>query len=170
MPIDGCTHTFQDLASNILPGHMAEMRKAMLKPHEMQTFAVEMRGPKACAKHLGLKGDFSGCYVFLDKGNPVYVGISQLVLHRMIQHVRGNTHFDASLAYLMASKRLPHKMRRKEAMNDAAFRSAFEAERNRLRSFDVAFIPISCPVELYGFELYCSMKLDTDQWNTFKTH
>ena len=88
----------------------------------------------------------------------------------MIQHVRGNTHFDASLVYLIATKKNPHKLTRKAAMADAVFRTSFEAAREFLRSLNVAFIEIACPVELYGFELYCSMQLDTHQWNTFRTH
>jgi hypothetical protein len=170
VPIDGCTHNFQHLADVILPAHMERMRQAMLRPVPMQSFVGEKSGPKTCARHLGLPGDFSGCYVFMENGEPIYVGISRKVLSRMIQHVRGDDHFSASLAYLIATKKNPHTMRRKAAMNDPAFRAHFDTARAFLRSLRVAFIDISCPVELYGFELYCSMELDTDQWNTFRTH
>jgi hypothetical protein len=158
------------LARVVLPAHMQRMRQAMLRPVPMQSFIGEKRGPKTCAKHLGLAGDFSGCYVFIEDGKPIYVGISRKVLSRMIQHIRGDDHFSASLAYLIATKKNPHRMRRKAAMSDVVFRAEFDAARERLRSLHVAFIDISCPVELYAFELYCSMELDTDQWNTFRTH
>ena len=55
-------------------------------------------------------------------------------------------------------------------MRDAKFVTAFDRAKQSILKFDVAFIEINCPVELYGFELYCSMELDTDQWNTFRTH
>lgn len=54
MPIDGCAHQFQHLANVVLPAHMERMRKAMLTPIPMQTFAQEKKGvgAKTCAKHL----------------------------------------------------------------------------------------------------------------------
>ena len=170
MPIDGCTHSFQHLANVVLPAHMERMRQALAKPIPMRTFAAEKHGPKTCARHLGLPCDFSGCYVLIEAGRPIYTGISRSVLGRLIQHVRGNTHFDASLAYRIATRRRPHTMHRGKAMDDPAFRSAFEEAREFLRSLDAAFIEIDCPVELYGFELYCSLELDTGQWNSFRTH
>ena len=39
-----------------------------------------------------------------------------------------------------------------------------------LRSLNVAFIEIGNPLELYLFEAYCAMELDTSEWNTFETH
>jgi hypothetical protein len=55
-------------------------------------------------------------------------------------------------------------------MQDKKFVAAFNRAKQSIVKFDVAFIEIDCPVGLYAFELYCSMELDTDQWNTFRTH
>jgi hypothetical protein len=55
-------------------------------------------------------------------------------------------------------------------MVDPVFRAAFDNARKYIQSLDVAFIKIDCPVELCAFQLYCSMELDTGQWNTFRTH
>jgi hypothetical protein len=170
VPIDGCTHSFQHLANVVLPAHMERMRQALAKPIPMRTFAAEKHGAATCAKHLGLPRDFSGCYVLIEAGTPIYVGISRSVLKRLIQHVRGDTHYNASLAYLVAKRRHPHTMHRGKAMDDPVFRAAFNQAREFLRTLDVAFIEITCPVELYGFELFASMTLSTDQWNSFKTH
>ena len=74
------------------------------------------------------------------------------------------------MAYLIATAAYPHEMQRAVAMKDEKFRLAFNAARAFLRTLHVAFVEIDCPVELYGFELYCSLELDTDQWNTFRTH
>lgn len=170
MPIDGCIHSFQHLANTVLPEYMQKMRKAMQAPSQMAAFAKKGCGEKGCLKALSRTSDFPGCYVLIENGKPVYVGISRGLVCRLIQHVRDKTHFGASLAYLIASKCLPHKMKREEAMQDPAFQAEFNKAQLRLRSFQIAFIEIQCPVELYAFELYCSLELDTDQWNTFETH
>ena len=170
MPIDGCTHTFKHLADTVLPGHMARMLEAMKKPIPMRTFLGKKKGPATVARALGLPGDFSGCYVLMDHGKAIYSGISRKVLARLRQHVGGKSHNDASLAYAVAKRERPHKLFRGKAMQDTDFVTVFDRAKQSIVKFDVAFIEINCPVELYGFELYCSMELDTDQWNTFRTH
>jgi hypothetical protein len=59
-------------------------------------------------------------------------------------------------------------------MKNPEFRAAFEAAKKRLKSFSVAFVEIDNPLELYVFEAYCAMELDTgfdaSGWNTFVTH
>ncbi|HLL88080.1 MAG TPA: hypothetical protein VK324_02140 [Tepidisphaeraceae bacterium] len=170
MPIDGCTHRFADLTGRVLPNHMRKLRAAMAKPTPMATFHGLKQGVKACCRRIGKEADFSGCYVLLDHGKPIYVGISRGVVGRLIQHVRGRTHFDASLAYRIAVREWPRKMPRGEAMRDPDFRAKFDLAQTRIRGFDVAFVEIECSVELYAFELYCAMELDTTDWNTFRTH
>jgi hypothetical protein len=108
--------------------------------------------------------------VLVREGKAFYVGISRTVVQRLRQHVRGKTHNDASLAYQMATEKTGHKMKRADAMQDAAFRAAFDEAKALLRGCSVAFVEIDNPLELYLFEAYCAMKLDTCEWNTFRTH
>ena len=56
------------------------------------------------------------------------------------------------------------------AMLDPNFKKEFEAAKNYLKSLKVAFIEIRNDLEIYLFEAYCAMRLDTSEWNTFKTH
>jgi hypothetical protein len=70
----------------------------------------------------------------------------------------------------MATDKTGHKMTRAEAMQDPAFHMAFEEARRLLADCTVAFIVIENPLELYLFEAYCAMELDTSEWNTFRTH
>jgi hypothetical protein len=149
---------------------MTKMRAAIAAPCSMRIFAEAKKGASHCTKGLGLKRDFSGCYVLIESGRAIYAGISRSVVKRLIQHVRGDDENSASLAYRMAAHKNPHKLKRKAAMAQPTFRMAFESQREFLRSLDIAFIEIDCPVELYAFELYCSLELDTGQWNTFRTH
>src|ERR1700674_3468875 len=112
--IDACTSTFPELADLILPGYMAQMRKAMAEPRSLAEFCGV--GIKTMLGRLERDRDFSGCYVLLRDGEPFYVGISRGVVGRLRQHGKGSTHFDASLAYRMACEKAPHEMTRDEAM------------------------------------------------------
>ena len=170
MPIDECKHTLQALVTTVLPAHMLRLREAMKQPHSASLFAETKRGPKAVAKHLQLSGDFAGCYVFFDADRAVYVGISRSVLGRLRQHLCGKTHFDASLAYRMAKREMPTRLKRSEAMQDAAFRQVFDDRQQYLRGLQVCFIRIENDLEIYLFEAFCAIELDTSEWNTFRTH
>ncbi len=170
MPIDSCGHTFSELTENVLPGHMARIREAMATPRPMAEFASKGVGPKAILKTLNKTKDFSGCYVLMERDRAIYVGISRAVVHRIMQHVKGKSHFDASLAYRIAAKKLPLKMTSAEAMAKPAFKQEFDNAKEYLKSLNVAFIQIDNDLELYLFEAYCAMELDTSDRNTFRTH
>jgi predicted GIY-YIG superfamily endonuclease len=158
------------MAAIILPDDMARLRAALATPLPMFSFCKQGFGVRSILSGLRRSGDFSGCYVLLREGKPFYVGISRAVVQRLRQHVTGNTHFDASLAYLMATEKTGHKMKRADAMQDAALRTAFDQAKALLRDCSVAFIEVDNPLELHLFEAYCAMELDTCEWNTFRTH
>jgi hypothetical protein len=170
MPIDACNSTFEEMAATVLPRDMAELRRALAQPHSLSAFCQLRIGVRSILSQLRRRQDFSGCYVLVRDGTPFYVGISRTVVQRLRQHVTGTTHFDASLAYRMATDKTGHEMKRAEAMKDAAFRTAFAEAQALLRDCSVAFVEIENPLELYLFEAYCAMELDTCAWNTFRTH
>lgn len=124
MPIDECKHTFLELTTTVLPAHMRRLRAAMERPVQAAIFAQTKQGPSAIANQLQLPGDFAGCYIFIEQARPIYAGISRKVLSRIGQHLCGKTHFDASLAYRMAKRKMPTQLKRGEAMQDLAFRKA----------------------------------------------
>jgi len=168
VPIDACTNTFAEMAVTILPGDMARLRAALAAPVPMSSFCKQGFGVRSILAGLRRSSDFSGCYVLLLEQKPFYVGISRTVVQRLRQHVTGNTHFDASLAYLMATDKTGHKMKRSDAMRDATFRTAFDEAKALLRDCSVAFIDIDNPLELYLFEAYCAMELDTSNGTPFE--
>ncbi len=173
MPIDNCKFSFNELAKSTLPKYMEMMTRALETPYEMTLFAQSGDGRISVLKKLELQQDFQGCYVFVgddEKRTPMYVGISRSVVQRLIQHVKGKTHFDASFAYRMAAFNYSHDMSRGEAMKNDDFLSCFNEAKQLLSSMKVAFVEIDNDLELYLFEVYCSMQLDTAQWNSFKTH
>ena len=170
MPIDECPHRFVELAAEHLPARMRELRQGMASPVSLKTFGPGGNGPKSLQRLVGTDRDFHGCYVIMDDTTPIYVGIAGGVCKRLIQHVRRRSHYSASLAYRMASLDQPHKMRRNEAMADADFSEAFVKAQSKLSSMWVAAAKIPNPVELYLFEVYAALELDTHPLNTFKTH
>lgn len=170
MPIDGCEHTFETLATEILPQYMEHLHHELRAPVAMSRFARDRIGPATLAKELGRPADFQGCYVLLEEGRPCYIGISRRVLSRLRQHVRGGTHFDASLAYRMARNGDDHGMTRAEAMDTQWFRKKFDVARKRIERMDAAFVEITNDLELHLFEAYAALELKTAEWNTFRTH
>jgi predicted GIY-YIG superfamily endonuclease len=170
MAIDECQYSFKELAEQRLPALMEAMKEALSNPLLMSQFAAYKVGKKTILKDLKKKSDFQGCYVLSDKNGPLYVGISRGVVQRLIQHVKGKTHFDASFAYRIASENYEHEMSRGDAMNHDVFKTYFSDAQIYIADMSVAFIEISNDLELYLFEVYCSMELDTSLWNTFRTH
>ncbi len=170
MPIDNCSHTFNELAATVLPAHLQRLMTALKAPIAAADFVgFKSASQKALAK-VNRKTDFPGCYVFIDEERPVYVGISRGVVKRLVQHLNFESHYTASLVYRMASEDYPHEMKRDQAMKDDQFRSVFLSAQGRLRQTSVAFVEVSNDLELYLFEVLAAMHLDTDTWNTFRTH
>jgi hypothetical protein len=170
MAIDDCPYSFAELASDVLPAKMLELRAHMASPIAMKEFAVRGHGPRTIARDNKFAHDISGCYVFMDSGEPIYVGISRHVFERLAQHVGRGDHLTATLAYRMAAHDDPRDGFAAAAMRDPEFRKSFDARREYLLGLDVAVVEITNPLELYIFEAYAAMELDTANWNTFATH
>ncbi len=170
MPIDNCAFSFDELASTVLPKHWKKLEAALKAAVPASTFVGFKSATKEALSRIQRTTDFPGCYVFIDEGVPVYVGISRGVVKRLVQHLNFESHFTASLVYRMATDEFPHEMKRDQAMKDDQFRQVFLSAQGRLRETSVAFVEIGNDLELYLFEVYAAMKLDTDTWNTFRTH
>lgn len=168
--VDGCPHSFNELVRKILPGLMAELQRSIASPRPMLDFADKGVGVKTLLRREGRSADFPGCYVMLDDGRPVYVGISRKVFTRLRQHVIADTHHSATLAYRMAAKWSDRSMPRAEAMKDAYFRSQFNRARQMIRGFEVAYVEIENALVRHVFEAYAALELGTSEWNTFETH
>lgn len=166
--------SFQQIV-NEFPQKLAEFN-----PVEKAFPVTEVFGPgkgrSTSLKLLQAKGiitkpdDFKGLYVLLKGNEPFYVGISRKVVQRIQQHVKGGSHFSASLAYkigLTLHKRdngIDFSGQRNDL--DLAFIKEVQQELLQQR---IAIYPIDCDNELYLFEVYCSMELGTP-YNDFRTH
>lgn len=166
--VDACPHDFETIARNVLPNYFDLLNQRISLPAEMSAFTNNNTANRSMV--FGESRDFSGCYVLLEGQSPVYVGISRGVIKRLTQHVTGNSHYNASLAYRMAKEVMPHKKTRDEAMANMEFNRAFLQQREKLKSYYVAAIRIDNALELYLFEVYAAMRLGTGKWNSFRTH
>lgn len=169
MPIDECPHDFATLTSTIFPDLLKQLRLCMEKPLDSDLFRKTGFGEASILKSLGKKEDFPGLYVFLDGKMPIYVGISQGVIGRLLEHLRGITHFSASLVFNMACSKCEIEGTRDARMLNQTFKAAFDEARKELARCKVAFVEVKNPAVRYGFELYAAMELDC-KWNTFETH
>lgn len=167
-PVDGCPHAFERVAGDLLPALMAELNAACSHPVLMVHF--EQAGTKAVLAQQSLKADFPGCYLLLEDGHPIYVGISRKVFGRLSGHVRAKTHNTATLAYRMAAKRTGRKLSRAQAMQDGEFLLQFGRARTYLRSLSFAYVEIRDPYVRHVFEAYAAQELGTGEWNSFETH
>lgn len=114
--------------------------------------------------------DFKGLYVLLKENEPFYVGISRKVVQRIQQHLKGGSHFSASLAYKIGlglhDQDNEVAFSGKRADLDIKFIKKVQAELMQQR---IAICPIDSDNELYLFEVYCAMELGTP-YNDFRTH
>ena len=149
---------------------MVEMKKQISSPISMSQFFEKGVGKETLLKRFGFQTDFSGCYVLIENNFPIYVGISRTVISRLLQHVKGRTHYDASLAYRIANNSVNHNLSRNEAMQTEEMQVKFEKAKTKISKMNVAFIDIKNNLEIYLFQSFCSMELDTSKWNTFATH
>lgn len=169
-PIDDCEKSFSELAMNALPEHFARLKENMKSPFPALWISERGVGQTTLLQRLGRENDFSGCYVFIEHGEPLYVGISRGVVGRLFQHLTSNNHFSGSLAYYIAKRQNDPGGTREQNMTDAAFRALFEDSQKRLEQCSIATVEIDNAVELHLFEVYAAMELGTGELNTFRTH
>lgn len=116
--------------------------------------------------------DFQGIYVFYSKEVPFYTGISQGVLKRTLQHVKGTSHFTSSLCYKMGTEwyEEQHKEPHKGGRKGLDFKTYAEPFKSLLKETSIAILPIESAVELYLFECFVAITLKTQYYNKFETH
>ena len=170
MPIDNCQHSFEVLTETVLPAHFARLEQAIQQAIPATRFAGPRSATRQALAAADRTSDFPGCYVFISEGKPMYVGISRSVINRLTQHLNQVSHYSASLVYRMSSDDYPHEMKRDQAMKDDKFKEVFLTNQQKLQGMRVAFVEIPNDLELYVFEVYASMKLNTEKGNTFRTH
>jgi hypothetical protein len=166
---------FEKICRDRLPDYLEIVGKRMDNPFPLSRIAVSGVGEKTAlsmfAEAFGMPvSDFPGAYIFVENVGAIYVGISKHVVRRLVQHLKGKTHYSASLAYKMAAMDTGVTGRRSDNMNDPSFMDRFRASQERIGRCGVAVIEIDDPIELYLFEVFASLELGTLHYNHFETH
>lgn len=114
--------------------------------------------------------DFKGLYVLVKDDFPFYVGISRKVVQRIQQHVKGGSHYSASLAYKIGLG-LHREHHREDFTGKRADLSLdfIKEVQGELMQQRIAICPVEDDMALYLFEVYCAMELRTP-YNEFRTH
>jgi hypothetical protein len=119
------------------------------------------------------KREVRGLYIFSNKrDHPFYVGISSTVKRRLRQHFFGDTHNQATLAFMMATNELRERMGKSfEGLRGAfpfhEYRPHIQAKLHA--STTIRVIPIADSFELALSEIYYSCYFGC-KWNSFETH
>jgi hypothetical protein len=164
-----CQYTFAELSREVMPRLMVTLRKKLKHPLPLVRFCTTGKGLKTLLREFSNGEDFSGCYIFVERGRPFYVGISKAIIRRIRSHVTARNHNGSSLVYAMAnrSSKIAHYRKTTGAKR---YQKPFFAALKKLRTCNVAFIRVDNPLVLYIFEAYAALHFDTQEWNSFVTH
>ena len=116
--------------------------------------------------------DFSGLYVFFNRGVPEYVGISKTVIRRFKQHLISDKENQSSFVFLIARARFeietgsPHNGDRKTFPFEKYCRTI---QDEFLDHWSFVVIPIVGGYAMSFTEIYVAAELGC-KWNSFQTH
>ena len=122
-----------------------------------------------------------GIYVFYENDRPIYVGRTNRMRLRILEHGRASsTHNSASFAFLLAVEQAEKKgmdcknRNRNELEQDPKFAPLFTAAKERVRRMGIRVVAIDDAVEQTLFEVYAAMSLGTMRqqggYNDFENH
>ncbi|HEY9083706.1 MAG: hypothetical protein COA31_005470 [Flavobacteriales bacterium] len=116
-----------------------------------------------------------GIYLFIVKGIPIYVGRTNRMRARLLEHSRPSSkHNAASFAFKLAKEQankmcIDTKLKRSALVKDKKFNKLFSKSKQQVAAMDIKYIEINNPIEQYLFELYVSEMLKTP-YNDFENH
>ena len=115
--------------------------------------------------------EIRGIYIFYENDVPIYVGISRGILRRLKNHFLGKTHFEASLAYLIARNSHDNEigiyMGERSKFPFDKYLSNIQSDMRQ--NWKISIIPIEDSYEMYFTEFYLACEMKT-KWNSFETH
>jgi hypothetical protein len=116
-----------------------------------------------------------GIYVFYENECPIYVGRSNRIRERLLEHSRpSSTHTSATFAFNLAKEAAIKKeidvnnKARLHLETDSDFSSLFSEAKERVSRMSIKIIKIDDPIIQTIFEVYVSVKFNT--LNDFDTH
>lgn len=126
-----------------------------------------------------------GIYVFYESGKPIYVGRTNRMKRRIVEHGSQSATKAATFAYLMAKKELEAKGTVPEAKSGKPSSRITNADvkkhphiireaRKRVGKMQFRVVEITDPIEQTLFEVYAALQLGTTReqggYNDFENH
>lgn len=115
-----------------------------------------------------------GIYVFYENGLPIYVGRTNRMKNRLMEHSKQSSgHNSATFAFNLAKEKAKKtsinlKQRRKDLEADPLFSPIYTEEKVRVSKMKIKVIDIEDPVVQTLFEVYAHLELKTQ--NEFENH
>ena len=113
-----------------------------------------------------------GVYVLYERDQPMYVGRSDNLADRLLEHGRPSGDSEtASFAFNIAKEQFPGitTMSRNDLQSDEKFQPLFDAAKERVRRMVVRVVGVADPIEQTILEVYAHMELNTP-FNSFENH
>jgi len=116
-----------------------------------------------------------GVYVFYERGEPVYVGRSNRMKERILEHGQPSSdRYSATFAFRLAKEAAKQKgidlsKTGAQLEEDRAFADLFSQARERVSGMFVRAVEIEHPIVQTLFEVYAHVALRT-KYNDFDTH
>lgn len=122
-----------------------------------------------------------GIYVFYLGDNPIYVGRTDRMRQRLLEHGRpSSTHNSATFAFAMAPDLAARQglnvddFSREELQRNPEFKQWFDATKERVRNMTVRVVEVTDPIEQAVFEVYAALEFETTSqhggFNDFGVH
>lgn len=115
-------------------------------------------------------------YVFYENDDPLYVGRSNRLRLRLLEHGRPSAERNtATFAFLLAAEEVGKRglifqsMQKTAWQNVPEFRELFRQAKDRVSKMKVRVVEVTDPVDQTVFEVYAALALRTP-YNKFETH
>jgi len=116
-----------------------------------------------------------GVYVFYEDESPIYVGRSNRLKQRILEHSQPSSWSNsATFAFNIANADAIERghsfsgMKRNQVEKDSRFRELFDEAKRRVGAMEIRVIEINDPIEQTLFEVYSALALQTH--NQFENH
>lgn len=168
-PIAPSKLSWREFDSGFLPGKMNELLEAMKAPFSAADFALPGMGLLGLKKkYPKIAGECSGCFVLIENGKPVYVGMSRKVYKRLFFLLKQARDYTSTLADMLAHDKVPLEGCWYDKMQTPGFKAAYEEAKERMKRMQVAVVEVKGDMELYIFAAYCAQHLKIPMINLFR--
>lgn len=157
MSLHDCQHSFEELTAEVFPLYFSMLEKQLNQPTKLKDVLENQFLIPSCA----------GCYVISLNQSAKYVGIAKNIRKRLQDHLSTEPS-RANLSVRITAKRL--NLTLKHIKKYESFLKEFNLTCDDLvENYSIAWVTIENPLEMYIFEPYCAMKLNTIEYNFFDT-